>query len=232
MQPSSSDSHEDIYSDASSKAVGVVTRGNSLCYRSFEAYEQATSSTWRELTALFYALKAFRPILHGKKVTCYVDNFAASRIVEIGSPNLELQSIAVNIFDFCKANSFEIQVTWIPRKQNAVADKLSKFSDPDDWEMSIETFNYLDQLWGPFSIDRFASEENHKLSRFNSRFSCPSAEAIDEFSQNWERENNLLVPQVSKIPDTIYRISTGNIKGTFFVPYWRSSVFWALLKCP
>ena len=39
-------------------------------------------------------------------------------------------------------------------------------------------FKQLDQLWGPYSIDRFASSYNAKLSRFNSRFLQPGTEAV------------------------------------------------------
>ena len=69
---------------------------------------------------------------------------------------------------------------------------------------------YIYRLWRPFSIDIFANEENHKVTRFNSRFHCPSTEAIDAFSQNWEGENNWLVPPISNIPQTIEHFSRGN----------------------
>ena len=123
---------------------------------------QRKSSTWRELTALFYALKTFQKLLYRKQAVCCVDNFATSRIVKIGSPNSELHSIALKIFDFCQENSVEIRVKWIPRALNTEADLLSKHMDLDDWEISSELFTYLDELCGPFSIDRFADENNRK----------------------------------------------------------------------
>ena len=220
---------EYVYSDASSTGLGAVTSGEVQCHRNFSFDEQRKSSTWRELTALFYALKTFQKLLHRKQAVCCVDNFATSRIVEIGSPNSELHSIALKIFDFCQENSVEIRVKWIPRALNTEADLLSKHVDLDDWEISSELFSYLDELWGPFSIDRFADENNRKVLRFNSIFYSPSTEAVDAFSQNWEDENNLFVPPISKIPDVISRISQGKVKGTLVIPYWKSSVFWPLL---
>ena len=40
---------------------------------------------------------------------------------------------------------------------------------------------------------------NAKLSRFNSRFYQPGTEAVDAFLQDWEFENNWLLPPVSQI---------------------------------
>ena len=123
----------------------------------FSAHEQTKSSTWRELTTLLYALKAFSKVLNTKTVICYIDSFAAVRIVGVGSPKTELQNIALDIFQFCLENFIQIKVVWIPRAFNSAADHLSKYTDLDDWTITPEIFEYLDRLWGPFSIDRFAN---------------------------------------------------------------------------
>ena len=57
-------------------------------------------------------------------------------------------------------------------------------------------FLTLDALWGPHSVDRFANDQNTKLSRFNSLFWTSNCEAVDAFSQNWVDENNWLVPPI------------------------------------
>ena len=48
-----------------------------------------------------------------------------------------------------------------------------------------DVFIHLDRLWGPHSIDRFASSYNSKLPRFNSRFLQSGTEAVDAFSQDF-----------------------------------------------
>ena len=46
-------------------------------------------------------------------------------------------------------------------------------------------------LRGVHSIDRFADNYNSHLPRFNSRFACPGAEAVDAFTVDWGGgENN------------------------------------------
>ena len=51
-------------------------------------------------------------------------------------------------------------------------------------------FTFLNKVWGPFTIDRFASAENKKLERFNSLFWNPGTERVDAFLTSWEYENN------------------------------------------
>ena len=47
---------------------------------------------------------------------------------------------------------------------------MSKLVDYDDCFVSQEFFKMLDVLWGLHSVDRFADNQNTKLSRFNSLF--------------------------------------------------------------
>ena len=61
--------------------------------------EAKKSSTWRELKALHFALTSFKDYVQGKSVKWHSDNQGAVRIVDIGSPNAELHSIAL-IFSF------------------------------------------------------------------------------------------------------------------------------------
>jgi len=46
-------------------------------------------------------------------------------------------------------------------------------------------FHKLKKLWGPHTVDRFASWETTQLKRYNSRFNDPQSEAVDAFSQDW-----------------------------------------------
>jgi hypothetical protein len=44
-----------------------------------------------------------------------------------------------------------------PREYNTVADNISKFSNTDDWEVLKAFFEYIDYMWWPHDIDRFAT---------------------------------------------------------------------------
>ena len=64
----------------------------------FSAEEQLTSSTERELLAIYYVLMSYCKDLISKKVTVYSDNQEACRIISVGSRKPHLQKIAIDIF--------------------------------------------------------------------------------------------------------------------------------------
>jgi hypothetical protein len=57
--------------------------------------------------------------------------------------------------------------------------------------------NFLDDMWGHFSVNRFAKHYNCNVKRFNSLFWVLGAEQVDAFSVDWSGENNWLVAPVT-----------------------------------
>lgn len=90
-------------------------------------------------------------------------------------------------------------------------------------------FAYMDDIWGPHIIDRFADSFNTQLARFNSRFYVPGAENIDAFSTHWAGENNWLVPPLHCVVQVIQHTVASRAQGILVVPFWPPSVFWPLL---
>ena len=82
---------------------------------------------------------------------------------------------------------------------------------------------------GAFAIDRFASNCNTQLHRFNSRFWCPEVEAIDAFTPNWSNGTNWLCPPIFLIIFVIRHMSVCKAKGTLVVPRWPSAIFWSAI---
>ena len=71
-----------------------------------------------------------------------------------------------------------------------MADYISRIVDHDDWSLDPIMFKALDELWGPHTVDRFATHYHSQLERFNSRYACPGSEAVDSFTTDWGGENN------------------------------------------
>lgn len=219
------------FSDASQSGCGAFISGSEddICYRSWSSSESNNSSTWRELKAIEFALHSFRDKLACKSVKWCSDNQAAVRILQVGSPKRDLHKIAVSVFCFCKEHEICVFPEWIPREFNQYADQISKNIDFDDWRISREFFCFVDQIWGPHSVDRFASSENAHLSRFNSKFFTPNSENVDAFSISWKGDNNWLVPPINSVSKTIQHLLSCNAFGTLVVPFWPSSPFWPFL---
>ena len=71
----------------------------------------------------------------------------------------------------------------MPRELNKTADLISKSIDYDDWFVTENYFKFINTKWGSVNIDRFATKENTKTERFNSKFWSPKTEAAaDAFS--------------------------------------------------
>ena len=84
-----------------------------------------------------------------------------------------LQKDACAIFALSIANKIRIEPEWIPCAENQLANYLSKIVNHDDWQIQPSIFEELDRIWGPDTVDRFASYYNAHLSRFKSRFWNP-----------------------------------------------------------
>ena len=185
------------FSDASSVAGAAFTMhyGKQVAHRMWDSNEQQKSSTWRELEALAFGLEAFTTFAKGKTIKWFTDCQNVERITQVGSKKPELQEIALRIFQNCVKNAIQLDVQWVPRSKNEEADMLSRIVDFEDWGLSQELWEGIQESFGPHTVDRFANHKNAKLHRFNSKYWNPGAEAIDAFTQNWgNSENNLLVP--------------------------------------
>ena len=158
-----------IYSDASDIAAGAfsVELDSKIFHNSWDNFEKLKRSTWREMKAIQLALQSFENVFQGKTLKWFTDNQNCVRIVKSGSMKEELQCLARNIFDICTKKCISIDIQWIPRTENEKADYISKMIDHQDWGVSWEFFNFLDEKWGPHTIDRFANSNNKKVERFN-----------------------------------------------------------------
>ena len=142
-----------------------------------------------------------------------------------------LQEIAVNILSTLMQTAIRLEMAWIPREKNQQADYLSRLVDHDDWMLNPYIFQWIDSIWGPHTIDRFATHYNRQLPRFNSRFWNPNSEAVDAFTCDWSGENNWLCPPVYLIPRVLRHAANSKAAATLVVPEWPSAPYWPML-CP
>ena len=137
--------------------------------------------------------------------------------------------MSLDIFEICTDSEIHLQVQWVPREENVRADAISREIDYDDWGVSGEFFSFIDGLWGPHTVDRFADELNSKLPTFNSKYWCPNTSHVDAFACDWAKENNWLVPPIHRVGDVLRHLHASGAEGTLVVPEWPSATFWPLL---
>ena len=181
-----------VYSDASDTGYGgyVVQHGACIAYGQWTEHEAQQGSTWRELSAVLQVLMAVATKLTNSRVRWFTDNQNVARILLVGSKKPILHALAVKVFSLSVQNHIRLEPEWIPRDLNERADALSRIVDYDDWMLNPVVFADIEKLWGPHSVDRFASCHNCQIPRFNSRCWNPGSEAVDAFTVNWEGEIN------------------------------------------
>ena len=87
----------------------------------------------------------------------------------------------------------------------------------------------LDSQWDPHTVDRFADWCNNQTPRFNSRYYCPGAEAIDAFTCDWGCDNNWWCTPLYLIPRILRHAKLTKAKGALIIPKWVSAPLWPLL---
>ena len=109
---------------------------------------------------------------------------------------------------------------WIPRSQNDLADFLSSICYTDDWGLSPLSCHLIDSVWEPNYKDRFANQENARLTRCNSR--NPGSEGIDAFVINWTREKTMLGrPSASFLFCVLLHMRNCKASGTLIFLLWH-----------
>jgi len=121
--------HELIaHTDASEHGWGLT-----VARKSFGGYLPeaviGSSSTMRELVALAIGLRAAASDIAGKRLLVKMDSRPATRnLVKGGGPVPELCDVVRVIWKFCEENKTTPTYFWVPRKENKVADELSKLA--------------------------------------------------------------------------------------------------------
>ena len=148
-----------VYSDASASGCGahLDLNGEQVCHKLWEVSEGEKSSTWRELSAIDYALKSFLPIIKSSYLKWFSDSQTAVRIIQVGSMKKELHDLAIKIFQCCAEYQISLDIQWIPRSDLERVDCISRIVDVDDWQITNLCFEYIEKLWGPHTVDCFAN---------------------------------------------------------------------------
>lgn len=68
----------------------MALNGEQVCYKQWTEVESQQSSTWRELSAIEFALKSFLPMLKHSYVKWYSDSQAACTVARVGSMRKDL----------------------------------------------------------------------------------------------------------------------------------------------
>ena len=160
------------------------------------------SSNYRELSAILMAIKSFQSMLQGKSVQVLTDNVTAvCYINHLGGPSEDLTELMKKLWAETYRLGITLQAKHLAGYLNGPADMLSRLSAQYEWSLHPQLFHYINKLWGPHTIDRFATCINHQLPIFNSRFWDPVTSGVDALAQtDWAVHNNYVCPPFRLLP--------------------------------
>lgn len=176
----------EIFSDSSLSGWGCYCNGVSAS-GFWNEQEERNHINYLELLAAFFALKCFASDSSQCEILLRLDNTTAiSYINRAGGVQFpHLSELSRKIWNWCEKRKIWLKASYISSKENVEADRASRISNIDtEWELSQAAFDQINTLFGPFSVDLFASRLNNKCKRFFSRFPDPEAESIDAFTKS------------------------------------------------
>ena len=215
------------------------------------------SSTLRELHGLAVFIAAVWPLLGKGRFRVVMDNLgcvfilggvvppfavggkAWGEFVSGGSPNPDLQRLALRIHDSQLEHGYELVAEWRPRDENVRADFLSHVAEMrhHDYRLIPRFFRMLDMLWGPHTVDRFASADNCQplsgrfAGRFCSQFFHPAALWVDALSVPWSGDEvNWLFPPTHLVTQVVSHLLVSRAVGTLIVTDDPGAEWWPSLR--
>ena len=186
--------------------------------------DRAMHITFKELKAVRLAVRTFLPYLSGRWVLLHEDNQAVVAVLtHLTSRSPAMMAELRKLWWILDTQEITILPRYIRSAANIWADRLSRELDHGDWQLNPRIFRYLDRIWGPHSVDRFASMENALLERYNSRWMDPGTEAVDSLrlpDHQWRRERNYCNPPWELLGDLAEKLRRSGAEATVIAPMW------------
>lgn len=180
------------------------------------------SINYRELMAVMLTLISFKHLLKGKNIQVLSDNITTiAYLNNLGGPNAALSQLASAIWLEAHNSGITLSGRHLAGTLNTSADMLSRIQQKYEWQLHPAIFNYIDMLWGPHDVDRFATMSNTQLPIYNSFRYDPLTSGVDAFAQSdWEKMNNFCNPPFRLISRVLNKINQTGATATLIAPKW------------
>ena len=221
-----------IHCDSSSYGWGAVLNDDVTAKGIWTTPDREEHITYKELKAVRFAVQSFLPRLRGRRVLLHEDNQAVVRILTtLTSRSPALMNELRKLWYLLDTNDIIIRPRYIQSAANIWADRLSRELDDSDWQLHPRLFRYLDRRYR-HTVDRFASQSNAHLPRYNSRWLDPQTEAVDCLrlpDRAWRVEDNWCHPPIELIDDLVAKLQRSGAAATVVTPHWPSRSWHQLL---
>ena len=227
--------------DASGSGWGGTAKiGNSIHNASgqWKTCVSYQHSNFRELMAVYRTLQSMEGLVKGKNVQILSDNITTvAYINHLGGPSQHLSDLMSTIWVYAHSIQVNLTAKFLAGRLNEKADLLSRIVSPYNWCLNPQAFAQIDQMWGPHTMDRFASMDAHLVAKYNSMYLDPYTAGVDALAQDdWNREMNFCNPPFWLIPKVLRTVVKQGAEATLIAPLWKGQHWTKRLKelsiCP
>ncbi|KYN23503.1 hypothetical protein ALC57_04087, partial [Trachymyrmex cornetzi] len=208
-----------IFSDASLTGWGASC-GERSTHGWWSSEDSSLHINALELNAAFFALKSLAADRQNCNILLRIDNTTTlAYINNFGSVRYPtLSDIARDIWRWCTNRNIYLFASYIASADNTVADRESRVTNLNtEWSLSTRAFNLLEERFGPFDIDLFASAINAKNELYVSWLPDPGSWEIDPFTLSWINFNFYAFPLFILIPKVLRKIVDERATGVLLV---------------
>lgn len=219
----------DLFVDASNTGWGAVLPDladspESVARGHWSLAEQCMHINQLEMRAVRLALLSFEPVLRDRVVRLHEDNTVTQAVLgRFASRSATLMPEYRALWAVLDSLHIQLQVVRVASEHN-LADAASRFIDRSDYKLHPSVFAFLDCLWGPHTVDLFASDTNTQLPVFYSLHRCPGTSGVNAFLQPWRGHNAYANPpfSTSVLLQVVQKVREEQAAVTLVVPCWPS----------
>ena len=200
----------------------------------FSRRQQAHHINYKELLAVHYMLLGppDRDFLKNKVLGLGIDNTTAMWYLrKMGGRNPKLARLAQKIFTTTTTLKASMTTFHVPGVLNVIADEESRKNvlRMIDTCASMELFSSIQRLWGPFTMDLFATYEDRRMERFASLSPQPQATWVDAMTHNWAQEFPWANPPFALLGRALQKAENERATMVILAPVWPAAPWFPLL---
>ena len=215
-----------LYTDASKQGWGATKDGTSTGGMWLDS-ELSEHINVLELKAALFGLKALCAQLSNTCIKLMTDNSTTvASINKMGSTKVACNNVARQIWLWCLERDIFLLAAHIPGIDNITADEESrKDRSSAEWKLEKGVFLEVENKFGPFCVDLFASRVNAQTDIFVAWKPDPEAWMVNAFSINWDLKGLYCFPPFILISRILSKVQEEGAKMTIIAPLWRNQVW-------
>ena len=185
-----------------------------------------------EMKALFLALRSFKDLVTGHRVTAMCDNSTVVAYVnkQGGTVSSALCSLTGQLLRWAEIRDIQLEARYVPGQANVLADLLSRLNQVlgAEWSLHPQVARDLLRRWGSPTLDLFATNLNAKLPLYCSLIPDPQAALEYAFRHPCNNLDMYAFPPFHLAGRVVARVrETPHLSMTLVAPLWPEKAWFA-----